>query len=80
MGPDPDVVSTCDCPGRLDRRPTPHDLRHSFAAAYLHGGGQMRRLQELLGHESITTTEVYAGLLPGSEDAVVAALDTAWQG
>jgi integrase len=80
MGPAPDAVSTCDCPTRLPVRPTPHDLRHTFASWFLHGGGNMRRLQELLGHESITTTEIYSGLLPGSEDAVVAALDAAWNG
>lgn len=80
MGPAPDAVSTCDCPGRLNERLTPHDLRHSHAAAYLHGGGQMHRLQRRLGHESITTTEIYAGLLPGGEELDVAALDAAWNG
>ena len=56
------IVKELSKKAQLTKKISPHTFRHSFATHLVDGGADLRAVQEMLGHESITTTEIYTHL------------------
>ena len=56
------IVKQLSIKNNIEKNISPHTFRHSFATLLIEGGADLRAVQDMLGHESITTTEIYTHL------------------
>ena len=56
------IIRECAKAAGITKKISPPTFRHSFATHLLEGGASIRQVQEMLGHESILTTEIYTHL------------------
>jgi site-specific recombinase XerD len=67
------MVRRCALKAGLDERVFPHLLRHTFATHMLNGGADLRVVQELLGHTSVGSTQIYTHVSDAEKRRVYAA-------
>lgn len=69
------IVSQAAKDAGITKKVTPHKLRHSYATHLLEGGENIRKIQELLGHQSLNTTQIYTHISTEQLKKVISPLD-----
>ena len=70
------IVKSAAKKANISQHVTPHTLRHSFATHLLEDGTDLRKIQSLLGHNSLKTTEIYTHVAVNYEEAIKNPLDS----